>query len=348
MSRYWIAILLVWCNPCGLFAQSGAPDFSGVYLRSPLSLPNSASSKSKGKEKGAALLQMEKTLDEGSPLVLVVAQTGDGVRVTKIQNGASMADEFSFQPGTSAKNQPARSKGLARARIEKDSLELDYSMEQVSFLGSTVEQPIHETWRLSPDLGTLQIQSTLDGNQTFTRQASLDSALARAKKLSLADRCVCLRMPPGEPAPREYKEGVALGFTVYRQLQRIEIFDAGISGDIFKGLQRTETPNGPLFRKSGQPIETFPDDLTLEITFKARFSSGPYDQFGIVDAPIPAELSSLRFQARWVGSSPPDLGELPAELVTESGRSNARPGTFIGFHYPPAACPSRTALRFES
>jgi hypothetical protein len=162
MSRYWIAVILVWCNPCGLIAQSGAPDFSGVYLRSPLSLSNSASSKSKGKEMGAAFLQMEKALDEGSPLVLVVAQTADGVRVTKIQNGASMADEFSFQPGTSAKNQPARSKGLACARIEKDSLELDYSMEQVSFLGSTVEQPIHETWVLSPDFGTLKIQTTLN------------------------------------------------------------------------------------------------------------------------------------------------------------------------------------------
>jgi len=340
MCRVWIPAVLVLCFPSYLFAQVGSPDFSGVYLRS-------SSTISSGLRPGKGITQQQidsgqevmKTMDEGSPLILSVTQTTEGIKVTEIQNGAKSANLYLFRGGKTDKSHTVGVQGASRARINKDTLILKFTMEEVGPFGGAIKESVEERWNLSPDSSTLKIRSTRNGTQTFTRQASLESAMARAAQVSLTNRCVCLRLPPGSPRPAEYKEGADLGFTVYRQLNRCVIFDAGIYGDFFKGLQRKDTPNGPIFGKSGQRIATFPDDLSLEISFRAGFSYGPLDPAGMVDAPLPAELSGLRFQIKWTGSSTRDLGELPAELLSEPSPEQLRPKNFYRIELPAKGVP---------
>ena len=264
-----------------------------------------------------------KTLDEGSPLVLTVVQTTDGIKVTEIQNGIKSATEYRFRGGRAGKNAGAQGAGLAR--IKKDTLILEYTMQELTVLGSKFRESVRERWTLSPDSNTLTIRSTHNDTQIYARQASLESALARAAEASLTNKCVCLRLPPGAPPPREYKKGAALGYTVFRRLNRCVIFDGGISGGFFEGLQRIDTTNGTVFRKAGQAIATFPEDVTLEISFWATFSYWPWDPFEEAEAPLPAEFFGLRFQVKWTGSLTRDLGELPSELLTEHRPEQRRP-----------------------
>lgn len=327
MCWRWLFVALLLCASSTSFAQNAA-DFSGAYLRnnSPSDLH---SSPGKSTTQQIALAQeMLKTLDEGSPLVLAVTRTTDGVKITEIQNGVRSANQYYFRTGKSSKTHAAGIHEVSRARIKKDTLTIDYAMEEAMPWGATITEQVHERWNLSPDSRTLTLHSTRNGTQTFTRQASLESALARADQVSLMNRCVCLRLPPGSQLPAEYKGGAALGFTVYRQLNRCIILDAGISGDLFKGLQRADSANGTKFLKSGRAIAIFPDDVFLEISFRANSCLESWDSLGFGDAPLPAEMFSLRFQVKWEGSSTRELGELPSELLSEPWPEQREPEHF--------------------
>ena len=346
MCRCWFSPLLMFLASSYVFAQNGGPDFSGVYLRN-------SSTPLLGLRPGHGVTQPQidlwqqtlKTLDEGSPLILTVSQTTDEIKVTEIQNGVSSATRYRFHHEKSSKAHRAGARATSHARIKKDTLILDYTMAEEAPSGGTVAELVHERWNLSPASATLTIRSTRNGTETYSREASLQSASARAAQLSLANKCVCLRLPPGAPPPSQYKDGAALGFTVYRQLNRLITFDAGISGDFFKDLQRTSTPNGTLFRQSGRSITAFPDDVSLEISVRASFAYAPAELFDTSrDAPLPAELFSLRFQVRWSGPSTRELGELPSDLVTEPWRELRKPEHFYRIAVPATGVPLEDSL----
>jgi len=345
--RRLLALLLFWPSSW-LFAQNNQSDFSGVYLRNISPHPLDFHGwKGLTPAQIAAAEQFQKILDEGFPLVLVVSQTADEVAVTEIQNGVRSTSHYRFRGANPGKSSGARPHPDGYVRSKKDALVLDYTMEEVGPFGGTEKGEVHETWNLSPDVKTLTIRSTREGTETFTRQASLEDALPRAAEASLTSRCVCLRLPGGASPPANNKpanneEGAALGFTVYRQLKRSIFFDAGVSADFFKDLQRTETPNGTIFRKSGQAISTFPEDVSLEISVWAVFSRSNFPM--TVTAPLPAELFSLRFRVKWNGSSPRDLGELPSELTTEPFTELRSPGQLYRITVPAEGVPLDDSL----
>jgi hypothetical protein len=130
--------------------------------------------------------------------------------------------------------------------------------------------------------------------------------------------CPCGRRSQAPKAPAGYEVGVALGVFLYRQSDGLILFDAGLTGDFFKGLERHDTPNGTEFRMSGHVVSAFPDDVILEITPRPVPTPPAFSWIiGIPTRRLPPEFLDLRFQVKWTGSSIRDLGELPSELLTE-------------------------------
>src|SRR5208282_6027923 len=87
--------------------------------------------------------------------------------------------------------------------------------------------------------------------------------------------------------------------------------------------------------------------VSLEISFRASFSYGPWDPLGTTNAPPPAELFSLRFQVRWTGSSTRELGELPSELLSEPWPEQREPEHFYRIEIPAKGVPLEDSLEIR-
>jgi hypothetical protein len=261
--------------------------------------------------------ELEQNLGDGSPQVLVVRQTPDEIEITEIQNDARSTRHYLTYK---LKSQKVHSLGTGRAKIRKKTLLLDYAAAIPLLTSGSVSIPVNEDWKLSSDLRILTINSTLAGTETYTRQPSLDSALARASDASPMTKCACLRLPPGAGTAVKSEGGAALGLTAYRQFNRCIVFDAGLTGEFFEGLERSDTSQGTLYRKSGRPVLEFSDELVLEISPHV-FECGVRDSLVLPTenwlSPLPPEYLELRFHLRWTGSSLRDLGEVPSERVPE-------------------------------
>lgn len=272
--------VLLLCASSILFAQNG-PDFSGVYLRNRAKsyLRVGAGAQS---QRIRLLQELEQALDDGSPLILQVTQTADSIELTRIQNGAEASSRYHLNGPKSKQARSAGSKNLGRAKFKGDTLLIESNVPGPfqMFPGLTVSVRVEERWKLSPDSRLLTIRRTpsLNGTETYTRQASLDAALAQASEASLMNKCVCLRLPSPANVRSKDERGTELGFTAYRQLNTCISFDTNFAGEFFTGLERSDTPNGTQFRKSGQMVSEFPDYVALEIATKVwECARGPLD-----------------------------------------------------------------------
>jgi len=318
--RLFPSVLLLFAS--SFLAAQNVPDFSGVYLQNPKKT-GLRPGKNSTVQHIQALEEVEQAF-EGPPLILVVTQKSDAIETTKIQNGTQ---DIGYYRLTSSNSKKARLDSVGRAKLKNRTLLIEYTanrpFEELPLL-PTIEK-IEEKWELSPDASLLTIRRSISPFSvseldTFVRQASLDSALARASEVSLVNKCVCLRLPfPANARTKDWDEA-ELGFTVYRQLNTCVLFDAGLWGGFFKGLERSETPNGTQFRKSGQVVSEFPSDGVLEVTVKVHdCPQETFSALSMITSPstLPPELLGLRFRVKWTGSATRDLGEVESELLSE-------------------------------
>ena len=276
------ALVLLLCASSFLLAQSG-PDFSGVYLRNRTKSELRAGADALG-QRIRLLQEVEQALDEGSPLILAVTQTEDSIEVTKLQNGAKATSHYDLNRSKSKKARFRASESIGRAKFKREILLVEYNAPLP--MSSATSFRIKEMWQLSPDSRILKIQQLPTGDaETYTRQASLNSALSRASEASLMNKCSCLRVPADD---RLNNEGVAeLGFTAYRQLNTCILFNAQLLGGFFEALERSDTPNGTWFRKSGQLVSEFPDNVVLDIA--PRVAECAPESFSV----IPMTMSAM-------------------------------------------------------
>lgn len=344
--RLFPSVLLL-CASSFLLAQNG-PDFSGVYLRnrarSYLRVGAGAQA-----QRIRLLQELEQALDDGSPLILLVIQTANSIEVTKIQNGVKATSHYDLNSSKSKKVRSHGSESMGRAKFNRETLLIEYNAPLPMFRGMTFR--VKEKWKLSPDSRVLTIQPLPSGEtETFTRQASLDSARARVSEASLMNKCVCLRWPSLPNARSKNEDEAGLGFTAYRQLDTCMLFDAGLSGEFFKRLERSDSPNGTQFRKSGQMVSEFPDYVVLEIATKV-WECAPGDLWIITmstsASPLPPELLGLRFRVKWAGSSIRDLGEVEPEIVTEPWTELRPPEEFYRVEIPSHGVPLTDSLEIR-
>src|SRR5208283_711683 len=98
-------------------------------------------------------------------------------------------------------------------------------------------------WKLSPDLRTLTIRLR-DSRQmeTYARQASLAVALDKAREASGMNKCNGSPPAGAKPPTPKLNQGVFLGSTGFQQLEWQVFFQAGLGGEFFDDLRRTNAP----------------------------------------------------------------------------------------------------------
>jgi hypothetical protein len=114
-------------------------------------------------------------------------------------------------------------------------------------------------------------------------------------------------------------------------------FDADLLAEFFSGLERSDTPKGSTFRKSGRLVSEFPDSVIMDITVRVSEGSAGAGWLAPPAAamlPFPPELVGLRFRVKWTGSSTQDLGEAQPELQTTPWRELGQPDRFYRIEVP--------------
>jgi len=338
--------VLLLCSPPFLFTQN-PPDFSGIYLRNPARtwFQSGRSSKS---EFDRSTREVFQAIEDGSPIVLVVTQTSNAIQVTTFQNGAQSASRYSLKGSKSRGANRPDSRGIGKAQIKKEillikadppqlvRLSLDPSLDVVLRAG--------ERWELSSDsrVLTVHLGPGRSPTETYTRQPSIDSALMLASGSALMNKCASLRWPSRAQGPSKIDTGANLGFTEYRQLNKGTFFDAGLSGEFFKELERVDTPGGSGFRRNGQIVSEFGDyvDLDIEPAVSGCLPSVPlFTPMAPPPCPPPTESTELRFHIKWTGSSIRDLGEVPSELLSEPWPELRRPVKWYRLQIPSKGVP---------
>jgi hypothetical protein len=121
---------------------------------------------------------------------------------------------------------------------------------------------------------------------------------------------------------------------MFEQITRCVLYDAVLSGDFFKDLERVESYRNVQFRKEDQSISAYAGDLVVEV--QPHMSSCP-DEMGNWAQTGPREPESveqLRFMVRWLGSDQRDLGEVPSEFLHEPMREMNPPAVFYRIRIP--------------
>jgi hypothetical protein len=103
----------------------------------------------------------------------------------------------------------------------------------------------------------------------------------------------------GKNPRTRYRRVVPLGFGLVKFEDTCISFHASMSADdFFDGLERTETPRGPQFRKNSRILSNFPDDTSVEIwAYVERCSR--QELRDLVPASATEFMRSLRFEAKW-------------------------------------------------
>ena len=269
-------------------AAQGPPDFTGVYLLHPEARPQrkakadkraTSRGNSRALEFVEAMDRIEESIEAGSPLVLTVNQSEDTLEVTRHQNGITSTIQYNLKGRETRNRGPWGLVTRDRANLKKRKLVIESTVEAGGLGGFDVTgnslaypangQRIKETWELQPDAQTLRIRSTFPlysggaGFEPYSRQASLEAALAKADAASLMKKCSNLMRPPIQQGATKYDDGVRIGSTAYRQLGRCVELDARLRGESLSGLERTAESGVAQFRKNGKTVSEYPDFVVL-------------------------------------------------------------------------------------
>ena len=306
------------------FAQT-SPDFSGVYLSSPV--------KRQPPIPGAV-----------EPVVLEVKQSADSFDVTTAQNGVSAATHYRFGAVPSRGVNGRRVPQLAGVRLKDEKLLIEYQVERPSSVLEPGPRKVKETWELSQDRQTLTVTRKYEFASspsdhftevaTYSRQISLNAALAVADAASNMSKCNSFMPPSTQEKNVKYDVGARLGTTSFRQLDRYVLFSADLSGQLFDGLERIRQADGFEFLKNRQVVSKYSDFVILEIEpqvfhlspWVERVLLGTISQ--LPNTVLPDEFLNLRFKLKWIGSAVRELGEVEAELLTEPWTELRPPSKF--------------------
>jgi len=300
-----VSLLILLLCPAPALAQP-IPDFSGVFLRNPL---------------GSHDPFTELTGFE-APLVLNIKQGADTLQVTVMQNGAQATRvyDLSGKPSINASTEGVRMK--SRIRFKGDKLVI--KSEEAGRWSPVIGLPAEETWMLSPDRQTLTIR-VRDSRQleTYARQTSLPEALEKAREASGMNKCNGFPPTLAKLSTPKLNQGVFLGLTGFQQLGWEVLFQAGLGGEFFDDLTRTDAPGALEFRRKGKHVPAYSGSLILEVAPRVtramsdtRWDPWPWQPL-VGNERLPEWLLALRFRIKWVDSESRELGEVPSELRQE-------------------------------
>lgn len=298
-------------------------DFSGVFLRTESSFPGGHS-------------------DPAPPRILVVKQTAEEVVVTATQNGETAVAHYRLDQKSDTVQARLKGENL----ILKGTVKLQFPGLGLGIgpLWPGVVANIEEKWELSPDSQQLVIRTKEDmgaGASAFdtryTREPSLEAAkaaadLAAKKNCDTALPISALRSQ--KQMTRKYDQGASLGTATLERITRCVSYGAVLSGDFFKGLQRTDKSGQAQFHKKGQTVGTYTGGLVLEIGLRHGFCSAEIGEWVPTGPPLPEAAQDLRFMVRWLGTQQTDIGEVQSEFLLEPWREQKEPEAFYRMRIP--------------
>lgn len=293
-------------------------DFSGVYLQ-------------KGTRYGKDIS------DPAVPRkILDVQQSTDEIIIRAIRNGEIAIAHFPFH---STKSDRTRARWKGRTLL----LEASNSVNAESTNAAVIQK-----WQLSPDAQELMIHDnrvtgTIGSSysEIYTRQPSLEAAQRTATMNvdQICNQSMQQWFSMGKARQTDFKQGAELGVASFQQVTRCVLYDAVLSGDFFKNLERDNSRTKGAFRKADQLVSTFSGDLTLEIGPHPGGCSRQNEEF-VSQGPLYSEpVKDLRFMVRWMGSEVRDLGEVDARLLTEPWREQWPSDVFYRMTIPAAGVP---------
>jgi hypothetical protein len=330
-------IMLLLC-PASVLAQT-LPDFSGVFLRNLID-------------------HRTPFANPVDPPVLVIDQGVEKLQITVNQNGAQTTSVYNLS------GKPIINVGpdgmWSKDRIKFKGRRLLIKSEAVvdpRFAGSGL---IEEVWELSPDLQALTIRPkgvnrgyrVRDSRrmETYTRQTSLEAALEKAQWASGMTICNANSAFADKLRGLTLDRRVIFGVTGFQELAWQVFFTAGLSGEFFDDLKRTNASGGVEFRKKGKLISAYSGSLILEVTPKVTPDLWqPLWTLPVVISkkPLPDWLQTLRFRIQWVGSNSRDLGEIPSELELEPWPDVSGPKQWYRLEIPAHDVPITDRLEIQ-
>jgi hypothetical protein len=297
------------------FAQA-KPDFSGVFLRTETF--------------------NQKHTTPAVPRILEVRQTAEEIVATAAENGETAVVHYRLD-GKKSETLSARLKG--NVLVLKGTIPVPLGGPNPFGLPFSVNESLVIKWELSADGNQLEIRTRANSgpvdSDIYTREPSLEAARASASA-TLQD---CRKRTPStaflHPAQIDgaYGAGVALGAGVFEQITRSVFYEAVISGDFFNHLERVEERGQPQFRRNGQPVTTYANEIVLEVA-PHPVSFRELGAWQLVGPPTREPLLKLRFMVRWLGIEQKDLGEIESDFLYEPWRENSTPVAFYRMRIP--------------
>jgi hypothetical protein len=292
-------------------------DFSGIFLRTQYMVRGHS--------------------EPTDPRILEIKQTADEVVATATQNGETVVAHYRLDGKKSEKVQ---------ARLKGKNLILKTIVQQqwqtAGLVGpEVVSESLEEKWELSPDAQQLVILTKpgvgTSESDIYIREPSLEAAQnaarsAGAKNCETALPISALRKE--KEATWRYDQGADLGLALFRQITRCVLYDAVLSGDFFKNLERTKESSQAQFRKKGQPITTYTGDIVLEVGLHPTACSGEVGNWAPTGPSRPEVIHDLRFMVRWLGAKSQDVGEVQSEFLREPWRELNTPYDFYRMQIP--------------
>jgi hypothetical protein len=310
--RFFVAlILLAGCAP----AQAKR-DFSGVFLRT-------------------------ETFDQkhttpAVPRILEVKQTAEEIVATAAENGETAVVHYRLD-GKKSETLSARLKG--NILVLKGTIPLQLGEPDAFGFALSANENLVTKWELSADGNQLIIRTRPNSgpvdSDIYTREPSLEAARAAAS----AAPQDCRKLTPStaflHPAQMggAYGTGRALGAGFFEQITRSVFYDAVISGDFFDHLERVEERGQPQFRRNGQPVTTYGNEVVLEVA-PHPVSFRELGAWQTVGSPAREPVLKLRFMVRWLGMEQKDLGEIESDFLYEPWREHSTPVAFYRMRIP--------------
>ncbi len=315
-----ITLLLLGCFS---LAQSKV-DFSGIFLRTQSSFRGNP--------------------ETAIPRVLEIRQTANEVTVTATQNGETAVAHYRLDKKSQA----------VQARLKYESFILKGTVKRQSpglglgLLSPGIAENVEEKWELSPDSQQLMIRTResmgagqFDIDTRYTRQPSLEAAQAAAASATKTGCETALPMSALRSQmekPRKYLQGATLGIATLQRITRCISYDAVLSGDFFKDLERTGKSGQFQFHRKDRSVTAYSGDLVLEVGLLHGYCTGEIGDWALT-GPAPEAAQDLRFKVRWLGDQQKDLGEPQSEFLVEPWREWTETEAFYRMTIPADGIP---------
>jgi hypothetical protein len=313
------AVVIVLLLAASSLAQA-KPDFSGVFLRTETAV--------------------RKHPAPAVPRVLVIKETIDEVVVTAVQNGETAVVHYRLD---------GKESDTVKARLKGANLVLRTTVERKwpasGFSVPTALENLEEKWTLSPDSQQLVICTKADIGvsecETYIREPSFETAKAAAES---ADGMDCKNSLPisesgnEKKTTRGYDQGAVLGTALFEQITRCVAYEAVLSGDFFKGLERTKKSGQTEFHRKGKVISAYADDIILEVSPSSLACRAGFGSW-VQDGALPEQVHDLRFMVRWHGAQEKDFGEVESEVLHEPWREQQVSSDFYRMRIPAKGIP---------